>query len=375
MKKQISKFSVALLSAFALIGCSSPSGGDGGGGATISGVWQGSYTGPSPTSGAAPQGPICLQINQSGTQVNGKAWISGYLWNVNYTGTLSGSSLTGSFSGQDLNGNTVNVDYNFSVSGNNITGKVTITIGSNTYTYDVSLTKSTSKSDCGWASRELANAFGRALGNASGNSALGTALASFITEVPRVNVRINGTDYQNWWVCIWEVREKDSSGTPTREYTLGGIIDDQTLQGAIGWYVVEESGTGDLNSPPHFIGLASDHSQRTVSFTDLGGSSPKVAGYYDFQSLLNSFTADGNNNDDKYQTDGTSLNSGSQPFFVSECDSSTNTQFKVWMTTINNFCITFNNTTFSRSASAPPDACTVKETVPALYIEKVACTP
>ncbi|EDP76389.1 hypothetical protein [Hydrogenivirga sp. 128-5-R1-1] len=354
----------------ALIAAAGCGGGGGGGGETISGVWKGEYTGSAPTSGATPKGPICLEINQNGAQVSGSAWVSGYIWSGSYSGTVSGNTFTGQVSGKDLNNNDVTVSFDASVSGNNITGRVTVTVGSQTQTYNITLEKE-SDPNCGWANRDLASAFGQALGNASGSSSLGTALASFITSVPQVNVSIDGSPPQNWWVCIWEVRERDASKTPTKEYTIGGIIEDQNFSKGIGWYVEESS---NLNSVPHYIGLDSNLNSRNVNVTNLNGSVPKVAGYFDF--LTSSlFMADGGV-EDVYKTSGTSLPANSDPFYVSECDSATNTQYKVWMTTINDFCITFNTTTpANRSASAPPDACTGTAKVDALYIEKVTCTP
>ena len=358
----------ALCSSLLIFGCSSGGGGNGGGQTTE--VWIGNYSGSAPTSGDAPTGKICLKLTQNGAQVTGSAWVAGWLWKADFSGTLTNNTqLSGSASGQDLEGNNITVDYNLTISGNTITGSITVN-GATTYNFSVNLQKDPNKTDCGWASRELANAFADALGSASSNPDLGTALASFITEVPRVDVKIDGTTYQQWWACIWEVRKKDSSGNPTMEYTIGGIIDDQSFQKAIGWYV-EDDNLSDTN---YFIGLDKNLNSRNVNVSGLNTSNPRGAAFLDFWNAFNYFTADGGT-EDVYKTSGTQVTPNSDPFFVSKCDPSTNTQYKVWMTTINNFCIKFDTTPTNRSASAPPNACTETVSIPALYIEEVACTP
>ncbi len=373
----------------ALVGC----GGDDGG--SVSGVWVGEYTGVvqgdtvvgvqiGALQTGQGKGPICLEINQNGAQLSGKAWVAGYIWGGNYSGTVSGSTFTGQVNGETLNSNNVTVNFDGNVSGDQISGTVTVevtdpaTSTTTTYTYDVTLTKKTNKSSCGWASRGLVDAFATALGSASGDTGLGTVLASFITQVPRVDVSIDGGPLQNWWVCIWEVREYNYDSfcniNVTKEYTVGGIINDQTFNQAIGWYVEE---LNNLNSPPHYIGLDIDLLSRNVNIQGLSSTTSLFAGYFDFSNLSNSFTANGGT-EDVYQTQGTTLDPNTSPFYVSDCilDNQDNQyyQYKVWMTTINDFCITFNTTTpTNRSASAPPDACTGTETVDALYIEKVPC--
>ncbi|RLJ71392.1 hypothetical protein BCF55_1694 [Hydrogenivirga caldilitoris] len=354
---------VSLVS-LALFGC----GGGGGGGETISGVWEGSYTDQSgPTSGSPAEGPICLEINQNGAQVTGKAWVSGYIWGGSYSGTASGTTFTGQVSGNDLNDQSVTVNFDGNISGDKISG--TVTIGSKTY--NINLDKK-SKSNCGWASRELALAFGRALGGAiSGNPSspdpTGNILASFITVVPRVDVKVDTQTYQNWWACIWEIRDT-TGGTPS-EYTVAGIVDTTTFSRFAGWYV--------SNATPS-IGLKDSSSNYQAQQVDATlGNSGDVALYTDGTLT---FFSDGTS--DTYFNNGTQLQAGSNPFYVSPCDPDTGTQYKVWMTNISSFYIKFDGpgTDFqNHSFESPPGASntppSTNDEIPALYIEKVSCTP
>ena len=353
----------ALCSSLLIFGCSSGGGGNGGGQTTE--VWIGNYSGSAPTSGDAPTGKICLKLTQNGAQVTGSAWVAGWLWKADFSGTLTNNTqLSGSASGQDLEGNNITVDYNLTISGNTITGSITVN-GATTYNFSVNLQKDPNKTDCGWASRELANAFAQALGGAiSGNPSspnpLGNELAAFITEVPKVNVKIDGNTYPDWWACIWEVRDRTT--TPATEYTVAGIIDTSNVQRMAGWYV--------QNSTPN-IGVDSSLGQQIVNASLDNSNNPAV---YTDGTLI--FAADGSG--DTYFNNGTRVSG--DPFFVSPCVSGT--QYKVWMSEITSFYIKFDGPSFSltptnHSFESPPNASSSNQNtnIPALYIEKVTCTP
>jgi len=351
---------VAGLSAVSLALLACGGGGGDGGGESISGVWKGEYTAQlSSKAGDSPKGPICLEITQNGAQVSGKAWVSGYVWESSYSGTVSGNTFTGQVSGQDLNNQSVTVNFDGNVSGNQISG--TVKIGNQTY--NITLTKDTNKSSCGWANRALAAAFGQALGSAiSGNTGnpnqLGYTLASFITEVPRVDVKVDNQTYQDWWACIWEIRDK-TGGTPS-EYTVAGIIDTSNFSRMAGWYVKTASPS---------IGVDTSLNSQTVNASLDKNNNPAV---YTDGTLT--FFADGTG--DTYYNSGTQVSG--DPFYVSPC--SGGVQYKVWMSKISSFYIKFDGAGTdlkTHSFESPPGASstTQNNNIPALYIEKVSCTP
>ena len=347
--------SILLSSAvLALVGC----GGDDGG--SVSSVWEGQYYVALGVSqlGDSPTGPICLEITQNGAQVSGKAWVAGYLWGGSYSGTLSGSTFTGQVSGSDLNNSNVTVEFDGLVSGNQMNGTVTI----NGQPYDVTLTKKTDKSSCGWASRRLVETFGLALGSAisgdpSNPNSLGYTLASFITQVPRVNVKVDNQTYQNWWACIWEVRDK-TGGTPS-EYTLGGIIDTDNFSRLAGWYVKTASPSigVDVSLNPQTVNASLDNTNNPALYTD--------------GTLI--FLANGAN--DTYYNDRTQVSSNN-PFYVSPCIGGI--QYQVYMSEISSFYIKFDgigNDSNTHTFESPPNASLTNQNnnIPALYIEVVSC--
>ena len=365
MKRKLLSIATVFFSSLFIYGCSG-GGGNGDSGGQTTEVWVGSYTGPSPSSGSAPTGRICLSFKKNGAHVTGSVWVAGWIWKEDFSGTITANNtqLSGRATGRDLNGNTVTVDFNLSVSGNTITGTVTIN-GTN---FNVSLQKDSTKSECGWAERRLANDFAQILGGAiSGDpnspDPLGRVLASFITEVPRVDVKVDGKTYQKWWACIWEVRDRTT--TPTTEYTVAGIIDTLSVPSRMaGWYV--------KNATPS-IGVADTPSldPQDVNATLDGSNDPAV---YTDGTL--SFIADGTG--DKYFNNGTSVKG--DPFFVSPCDGGT--QYKVWMSEISSFYIKFDGPSLSlpstnHSFESPPNASSTNQNtkIPALYIEKVTCSP
>lgn len=364
MKRKFLSIATALISSAFIFGCSA-GGGNGDSGSKTTEVWIGSYTGSSPSLGSAPTGKICLSFSKNGAQVTGDVWVAGWLWGENFSGTITANDtqLSGSATGHDLNGNTVTVNFDLSISGNTITGTVTIN-GTTTYNFNVSLQKDTTKTECGWAERGLANDFAQILGGAiSGDpnspDPLGRVLASFITEVPRVDVKVDGKTYQKWWVCIWEVRDKTT--TPASEYTVAGIIDtNSTPRGMAGWYV--------RNATPS-IGVDDTLSPQPVNASlDISGD-PAV-----YSDDFFKFSADGTG--DTYFNNGTQVSG--DPFFVSPCVGGT--QYKVWMSRISSFYVKFGgpgNDFQNHTFESPPDASSTNQNtnIPALYIEKDNCSP
>lgn len=357
MKLKILTAFLLLIGFLSIYGCEGgpAQGGDG----STAEVWEGSYTGTASGSGSAPQGPICLEITRNGGQFSGVAWVSGYIWEVSFSGSVTGNNLSGKATGKDLSGKTITVDFNLNVSTNTITGTIQVSDGSNSWSFNVDLEKKNTRNRCGWAPRELALAFASALGNASGDPSLGTALATFITRVPTVEVEIDGViQDQDWWACIWEVRDIVNS----TEYTLGAIIElSSPFQRKAGWYV--ETGT------PGSIGVDASLNSQEVN-ADLG-TSGNQAGYI---GNTFSFPADGTN--DNYYNSGTTVDPPGQPFFVSQCVGGV--QYKVYMTTIKSFYIRFDGAgtdSKSHTFESPSDASNLNQNqnVPALYIEKDNC--
>lgn len=355
MKLKVVSIILAFFGLITMYGCES---GPTEGGETTE-VWEGNYTGSASGSGTNPQGPLCLEITRSGGQVSGNAWISGYLWEVSLSGNVTGNTISGKASGKDLTGKTITVNFTLNVSVNTMSGTIQVDDGINSWSFDVNLEKKTTKTKCGWASRELALAFATALGNASGDNALGSALASFITRVPTVEVEIDGKiQDQDWWACIWEVRDNVNS----TEFTLGAIIElSPPFQRKAGWYV--QTGT------PGSIGVDTSLNSQEVN-ASLGTSGNQAA----YLGGTFSFAADGTN--DNYYNGGTQVGNSPQLIFVSQC--SGGVQYKVYMTTISSFYIRFNGLgtdSINHTFESPSDASSLNQNqnVEALYIQIDNC--
>lgn len=333
--------------------------GGGGGGSSsssgVSGVWEGSYQ-ISTYSGVVKY-PVCLEINQSGGSLSGKGWIGGSLWKENIIGSISGNSVNMSLSGNDTFNNHVDVNIDANVVANRMTG--TLTKNSSNFNLDV---RKTSKSSCNWADKNLVDAFARNLSRAITNNpddSSGKILASFITMVPFVDVKINGTTYNDWWICIWEVRDNVNH----KEYTVASIIDISSGDKGVYWYVNDD----DLHNPPYYIGLDTSYNSRLVNITGLNNFSAdpnKVAAYGNFSTSFFFFANGGP--EDVYHNDGTSLMGTA--FWEGACNSGAKT--KVFMTEIP-FYLYFDNG--SNSVAAPPNAPSSTVTVPALYVEINPC--
>ncbi len=354
-----------------LFGC----GGDGGG-ENVAGVWIGNYTVQlsSQQTGNAPKGPVCLELTQNGSQVSGKGWVGGYLWESNFNGTISGNAFRGTVTGQTLGNSQITVNFDGTVTSNQISGTVTV----NGNTYNVNLSKDENKTECGWASRELVFAFGEALGRAYGGSDdhFVRQLISFISEVPTIDVNINGQTYQNWWACIWEIRNKVTPSSPT-EITLGAIINPQKLDpnGNIEFAMWQL-----YNTDPN-IGLDINFSSQPINenFDSSAPGTGSNGAYYVYRYAPGSskYILLDATLDDEYKNEGTVLSG--EPFFVSECLGTS--QYKVWMTQIP-FYVRFSGDYMDSgtrigngSFSSPPNAPASTVTIPALYIEVNQCTP
>ncbi len=366
MKRIVQALSILLTVIFA--SCSG--GGGGGNGDTggeegvinLTGVWSGSYS-LSPIDAAAaqysPKGQVCIEFNQSNNSVTGKSWVSGLLWGENFNGNFDGNNLTGTISGMNLNNENISISINSSLSDNNtITGTVTV----DGKDYDFEITK-TDKQECGWADRDLALAFGNVLGSTISRdndnpNPFGYVLASFITEIPKADVKVDSNIYQDWWVCIWEVKDN----TTTEKYTLGGIVKTSQYNKMAGWYT-DDIGLDNSNNPKEI----------TINLQNLQTSTINFAGYID--NSVNPpfvFVSDGSN--DTYYNKGTTVNG--EPFFVSECNAGK--QYAVWMSEIP-FYIKFdgpnpNAPTETHSFESPPNPSNTNlNTVPSLYIEINSC--
>ncbi|GEM_PF-5218582 len=357
-------FLAGLCLPFLILSCSAPSG-DSQTTPSISGVWSGTYSQTSTLASdtTTPRGPICLEISQNGTNVSGKGWVSGVLWGENFSGTVTGNSFSGTISGKDIGGNNISVSFSGTITSNQISGTVTVSSGSTSATYNISLNKDSAKSNCGWAGRDVALAFGQALGSAiSGDpnspSSDGYIFASFITEVPKVNVKVDVTEYQDWWACVWEIRDKTTSA----EQTLGAIISPD-LTKITAW---------KINDGGQDIGL--NASDQPASFSNpLAPATGADAFYTDVAStpaLL--FQADGRGSDDQYFNNGTQLG---QPFYVSPCMSGK--RYTVYMTELP-FYLKFSGTgtdLSSHTFETPPNPSNTNlNNIPSLYIEINSCT-
>ena len=334
--------------------------GGGGGGSSsssgVSGVWEGSYQ-VSTYSGVVKY-PVCLEINQSGGSLSGKGWIGGSLWKEDISGSIAENSVDMSLSGNDTFNNPVNVNINANVVANRMIG--TLTKNSSNFNLDV---RKTSKSGCNWADKNLVDAFARNLSRAIANdpdNSAGKILASFITMVPFVDVKINGTTYNDWWICIWEVRDNVNH----KEYTVASIIDISSGDKGVYWYVNDNN----LTDTTYYIGLNTSYNSRLVNITgltDFSTNPNKVAAYGDF-STSTIFFADGGS-EDVYHNNGTSLMGAA--FWEGACNSGAKT--KVFMTEIP-FYLYFDDG-FGHSVAAPPNAPSFTVTVPALYVEINPC--
>ncbi len=366
-KALLTFFSTAL--AVFIVSCSGGGGGgengdtgEGGGEGSvdITGVWSGTFSPISSTETQyTPKGTACIEFNQSDSSVSGKSWISGVLWGEDFSGNFDGNNLTVTISGKNLSNENVEINIDGSLSDNNtITGTVTF----NGKDYEFTISK-TDKQNCGWADRDLAVAFGYVLGSAiSGDNnnpdQFGYILASFITEIPKADVKVDNNVYQDWWVCIWEVKDN----TTSEKYTLGGIIETTQYKKTAGWYT-DDIGLDDSRNSKEI----------TVSLQNLQTSSINFAGYIDNTTTPPFiFGSDGSN--DTYYNQGTTING--EPFFVSECN--TGKQYVVWMSEIP-FYLKFDGANIANSAenhsfeSPPNPSNTNLNAVPSLYIEINSC--
>ncbi len=322
---------------------------------SINGVWEGSYQ-ISTYSGVVKY-PVCLEINQSGNSLSGKGWIGGSLWKEDISGSIFGNSVDISLTGYDTFDNPVNISINTNVIANRMTG--TLTKNSSNFNLDI---RKTSKSSCNWADKNLVDAFARNLSRAIADNPddiSGKILSSFITMVPSISLKINGTIYSNWWIGIWEVRDNIHNN----EYTVASIINITSGDKGVYWYVNDDN----LTDTTYYIGLNTSYNSRLVNITgltDFSTNPNKVAAYGDF-STSTIFFSDGGF-EDIYHNNGTILTETA--FLETECNAGSKT--KVFMTEIP-FYLYFDNG--SNSVAVPPEAPFATETVQALYVEINPC--
>ena len=313
----------------------------GGGGtspANVKGVWMGAYT-----AGDGTTIPVCLELNQSGSSLSGRAYVAGTLYNVNFSGTVSGNTFSGNISGTSLSNQQVTVQFSGTVSANSISGNVTVTSGSSSYSFTLKLDKTTT-STCGWASQDVVQQFASFLGGVLNNADAGLALASVITSLPTVDVKVNGNQKNGWYVCIWEIRDKVNA----TEYSVGAFVNPSLTEGAA--------------FAAKVIGLDSNRNPQVVSsFLD-----PNINEGAVYVNGTNTFKSDGIN--DSYQNaTGTTLSS-TNPYYVSPC--SGGIRYRAWMGEFD-FSLSFDWTTpSSGSFVAPP---TGTKRIPSVYIEAEAC--
>ena len=174
-----------------------------------------------------------------------------------------------------------------------------------------------------------------------------------------MDVKVDNNTYQDWWVCIWEVRDNTGSADyPV--YTLGGVVDNIGFTKWAGWYVDD-------------IGLNNDKTPKAINKALLDVNSPSDINKAMYVDLISQpqviFGSDGTG--DSYTNNGTTVES--EPFYVSECNNGK--QYKVYMSQIP-FSIIFDGADIStsdpHSFEAPATGST--ETVPALYIEVNNCS-
>ncbi len=317
----------------------------GGGGtspANVKGVWMGAYT-----AGDGTTIPVCLELDQSGSSLSGRAYVAGTLYNVNFSGTVSGNTFSGNISGTSLSNQQVTVQFSGTVSANSISGNVTVTSGSSSYSFTLKLDKTTA-STCGWASQDVVQQFASFLGGVLNNADAGLALASVITSLPTVDVKVNGNQKNGWYVCIWELRDKVNA----TEYSVGAFVNPSLTEGAA--------------FAAKVIGLDSNRNPLPVSSSfDLAGE----RGLYINRSTNYSFSSDGA---DSYQNaTGTTLSS-TNPYYVSPC--SGGVRYRAWMGEFD-FSLSFDGSATGSGPNpgffiAPP---TGTKRIPSVYIEAEAC--
>lgn len=203
------------------LGCSSGSGSDSSNNSQpeydYSGVWEGTWHSTQNSS----EGIFCLEIQQNGDQVSGTIYLITKGEETGFSGQITENGFVLAKSG----------NWEFTATGDTVQLSGTYQMPDDQGEWTAS--KNPNKTKCDWASNDVRSYFQNIL-SAAGNQGDAALLASLVTIVPVIDVKINDQTAQDWLACIWEIDDQVNND----RYTLGAVFGKHpglNTNAAFGW--------------------------------------------------------------------------------------------------------------------------------------------